>query len=40
MSIIDDEELREMLGLADAAYAHVAEELAHQELLKAGRPAR
>lgn len=40
MGIIDEEELREMLELADAAYAHVAEELAHQDLLKAGRPPR
>lgn len=39
IGIIDDEELREMLELADAAYAHVAEELTHQEWLQAGRPA-
>lgn len=37
--IIDEEELREMLELADAAYAHVAEELAHQEWLQSSRPA-
>ncbi|MFP3852407.1 hypothetical protein [Pseudomonas sp. W5-01] len=40
LGIIDEEELREMLELADAAYAHVSEELAHQEWLKAGRPGR
>lgn len=40
MGIIDEEELREMLEFADAAYAHVAEALTHQEWLRAGGPAR
>ncbi|MDH4603710.1 MULTISPECIES: hypothetical protein [Pseudomonas] len=40
LGIIDEEELREMLDLADAAYAHVSEELVHQEWLQSGRPAR
>lgn len=40
MGIIDEDELREMLELCDAAYAHVAEDLAYREWLQAGRPTR
>jgi hypothetical protein len=39
LGIIDEEELREMLEYADAAYGHVSEELAYTDWLKAGAPA-
>jgi hypothetical protein len=37
LGIIDEEELREMLEYADAAYAHVSEELTYRDYLKPGR---
>jgi len=37
--VIDEDELREMLEYADAAYAHVFEDLAYRNWLKAGRPS-
>ena len=36
LGVIEDEELREMLEYADAAYGHVSEDLAYQDWLKAG----
>jgi hypothetical protein len=35
VGIIDEDELREMLEYADAAYAHVSEDLAYRAWLKA-----
>jgi hypothetical protein len=35
-AIIDEDELREMLEYADAAYAHVSEELTYRDYLKLG----
>jgi hypothetical protein len=34
--VIDEDELREMLEYADAAYAHVSEELTYRDYLKPG----
>ncbi|PHX42528.1 hypothetical protein AO263_16580 [Pseudomonas sp. NZIPFR-PS5] len=36
LGVIDDEELREMLEYADAAYAHVSEDLIYRDYLKPG----
>ena len=36
VGVIDEDELREMLEHADAAYAHVVEDLAYRAWLKAG----
>ncbi|WP_285349916.1 hypothetical protein [Pseudomonas sp. ME-P-057] len=36
VGVINEEELREMLEYADAAYAHVFEDLAYRVWLKAG----
>jgi hypothetical protein len=40
LGIIDEEELREMLEYADAAYGHVSEDLAYRDWVKAGAPAK
>jgi hypothetical protein len=36
VGVIDEDELREMLEHADAAYGHVSEDLAYRDWLKAG----
>jgi hypothetical protein len=36
VGFIDEDELREMLEYADAAYEHVSEDLAYRDWLKAG----